>query len=130
MNRAEELDFGNWNIGNTAIIDFFYDNKEMKHNASVNAYELIKMNYKKKLEEVFGIIFTMGQLNKITEMINNEISNEMGTTYREMKAKKLKQFYENLIEFTLCNIHASYYRVGTNISTGGVLVNSSTMRTT
>ena len=62
-------------------------------------------------------------------MIKNEINDEMGNTYREMKAKKLKQFYDNLIEFTLCNIHASYYRVGTNISAGGKLVNTTNKTT-
>ena len=38
-------------------------------------------------------------------MINNKISNEEGFTYREMKLKKLKNYYQNLIEFTLYNIH-------------------------
>lgn len=63
-------------------------------------------------------------------MIKNEISNELGNTYREMKAKKLKQFYDNLIEFTLCNIHASYYRIGTEVNAGGKLVNVTGNKTT
>ena len=56
-------------------------------------------------------------------MINNKISNEAGETYRENKMKKLKLYYDNLIDFTLNMIHSIYYRPGSKIIAKEGLVN-------